>query len=261
MRREFHKSVCSPSVRGPASRKQVVARANWGAPVEFTSAKVLRNREVTPQAHQVFVDVGSLATGYTKPGQFIQAKVDPEGKPGFFAIASPPDVNNQGVLELLVKRQPGSAADAICDLQEGSELKVSPVMGKGFPVDQIPAASFPTVLMFATGSGISPIKAVIESGVLEVSKRKDVRLYYGTKSEDATPYLELIPAWNALGVKVNLVHSGDSKNYVQDAFSKDPKKLEDPASVGVLLVGQKDMCQAVTGMLKEQGVQQIMLNF
>eukprot|EP00967_Tisochrysis_lutea_P087479 scaffold123752_cov21-Tisochrysis_lutea.AAC.3 len=70
--REFHKSVCSPSVRGPASRKQVVTRANWGAPVEFTSAKVLRNREVTPQAHQVFVDVGSLATGYTKPGMFIQ---------------------------------------------------------------------------------------------------------------------------------------------------------------------------------------------
>lgn len=57
-----------------------------------------------------------------------QAKVDPEGKPGFFAIASPPDVNNQGVLELLVKRQPGTAADAICDLAEGSELKVSPVM-------------------------------------------------------------------------------------------------------------------------------------
>jgi hypothetical protein len=54
--------------------------------------------------------------------------VDAEGKPGFFAIASPPDVNNQGVLELLVKRQPGSAADAICDLAEGSELKVSPVM-------------------------------------------------------------------------------------------------------------------------------------
>lgn len=30
-----------------------------------------------------------------------------------------------------------------------------------------------------------------------------------------TAYQELIPAWNALGVKVNLVHSGDSKQYVQ----------------------------------------------
>eukprot|EP00967_Tisochrysis_lutea_P145401 scaffold272996_cov19-Tisochrysis_lutea.AAC.1 len=64
-----------------------------------------------------------------------------------------------------------------------SSLTAPFLQGKGFPVDQIPAASFPTVLMFATGSGISPIKAVIESGVLEVSKRKDVRLYYGTKSE------------------------------------------------------------------------------
>lgn len=59
------------------------------------------------------------------------------------------------------------------------------MQGKGFPVDAIPAASFPTVLLFATGSGISPIKAVIESGVLDVAKRSDVRLYYGTRSEGA----------------------------------------------------------------------------
>jgi hypothetical protein len=35
--------------------------------------------------------------------------------------------------------------------------------------------------MFATGSGISPIKALIESGSL--GSRPDVRLYYGTKNE------------------------------------------------------------------------------
>ncbi len=56
------------------------------------------------------------------------------------------------------------------------------IQGKGFPVERIPASDFPTVLMFATGSGISPIKAVIESGVLEADKRKKVKLYYGTKS-------------------------------------------------------------------------------
>ena len=49
--------------------------------------------------------------------------------------------------------------------------------------------------------------------------------------------------------------------HTQDAFAKDPKKLEDPAGTGVLLCGQKDMCQTVTSLLKEQGVQQIMLNF
>jgi hypothetical protein len=35
-----------------------------------------------------------------------------EGKPGFFAIASPPDPNNQGLLEFLIKAQ-GEAAEAL----------------------------------------------------------------------------------------------------------------------------------------------------
>lgn len=47
----------------------------------------------------------------------------------------------------------------------------------------------------------------------------------------------------------------------QDTFAQEQNKLEDPASVGVLLCGQKEMCQSVTEMLKGQGVQQIMLNF
>jgi ferredoxin-NADP reductase len=65
----------------------------------------------------------------------------------------------------------------------GAEVSVSPVQGKGFPVEKIPAADVSTVLMFATGSGISPIKALIESGSLEAGSRKDVRLYWGTRNE------------------------------------------------------------------------------
>jgi len=38
---------------------------------------------------------------------------------------------------------------------------------------------------------LSRSQAVIESGVLEVSKRKDVRLYYGTKS-DGGQWLSLV---------------------------------------------------------------------
>lgn len=41
-------------------------------------------------------------------------------------------------------------------------------------------------LQFATGSGVSPMKAVIESGALQAKKRKHVRLFYGTKSKGQT---------------------------------------------------------------------------
>jgi hypothetical protein len=39
-----------------------------------------------------------------------------EGKPGFFAIASPPDPNNQGLLEFLIKAQ-GEAAEALAGVR------------------------------------------------------------------------------------------------------------------------------------------------
>lgn len=70
------------------------------------------------QLQLVTLDIGKLAGDYTKAGQFIQVKAN-DVKPGFFAIASPPDPNNQGLIELLIKRQ-GEAAEAICSVAEGA---------------------------------------------------------------------------------------------------------------------------------------------
>lgn len=38
----------------------------------WPAAKVLQNKESSPGLHQLLLDVGHLAAGYTKPGQFIQ---------------------------------------------------------------------------------------------------------------------------------------------------------------------------------------------
>lgn len=43
-----------------------------------------------------------------------------EEKPGFFAIASPPDPNNAGVVELLVKSIPDTASEQIAQLKAGA---------------------------------------------------------------------------------------------------------------------------------------------
>lgn len=51
---------------------------------------------------------------------------------------------------------------------------------QGFPVEKLDGAD--AVLIFATGSGISPIRAVIESGALE---GKSARLFWGTRSPGA----------------------------------------------------------------------------
>ncbi|GAX86557.1 hypothetical protein CEUSTIGMA_g13964.t1 [Chlamydomonas eustigma] len=135
--------------------------------------------------HQIVIGVEkSVTSSFTKPGQYIQAKVEVDNKPGFFAVASAPNASTlpPDSLELLIKSQPGSSAEAIANLAAGGQLLVSTAQGKGFALDKIPVSDVDIVLMFATGSGVSPLKSVIESGLLGASERSLVQLFYGTRN-------------------------------------------------------------------------------
>lgn len=250
-------------VRQRVQRSSGIVRASWGAPVEWATAKVVANRQVADKLHVIQLDLGEeRGAGYSKAGQFVQAKIGEECKPGFFAIASAPDPNNAGVVELLIKAN-GEAAEAICAAAPGAEVDASPVMGKGFPVDRIPAADVDRVLLFATGSGISPLRALIQSGALEADKRKGgVKLYYGTRAASSTAFADTIPAWKEAGIEVVHVYSEDGKGYVQDVFMADGP-LPNGARTGIVLVGQKQMVEAVTEFAIGQGVdkERILLNF
>lgn len=126
----------------------------------WTSAPLL---EVSPAAESLFhvaIDVSDspdLASSYTKAGQYLQLRLqDPNTKPSFLAIASPPSTAaSKGVFEFLVKSITGSTAEILCGLRKGDVVELSQAMGKGFDIDQIsPAEDYQTVLIFATGSGI-----------------------------------------------------------------------------------------------------------
>jgi hypothetical protein len=69
-------------------------------------------------------------------------------------------------------------------------------------------------------AGISPIRALIESGALQAGERKDVRLYIGVRSQAHLAFADRIPQWEAAGVKVIPVLSEAGQGYVQDAFAK-----------------------------------------
>ena len=62
-------------MRSFSRRHAVNVNANWGAPVDFTAAKVKSNKSLHPGMHSVMVDVGSaIAATYAKPGQFLQVR-------------------------------------------------------------------------------------------------------------------------------------------------------------------------------------------
>ncbi|KAK6122383.1 hypothetical protein DH2020_043893 [Rehmannia glutinosa] len=232
--------------------------------------------KISPAAESLFnitIDVSEspeLAASYTKAGQYLQLRLqEPESKPSFLAIASPPSIAaSKGVFEFLIKSVPGSTAELLCGLQKGDVVELTPAMGKGFDIDQIsPPDNYQTVLIFATGSGISPIRSLIEAG-FSADKRSDVRLYYGARNLNRMAYQERFKEWKSSGVDIVPVLSqpddswtGES-GYVQAAFARE-RRIHSPQSTGAVLCGQKQMAEEVTSLLVGDGVssEKILKNF
>ena len=143
----------------------------------------------------------------------------------------------------------------------GDVVQMSPPMGPGFDMDKAPADAYPNTLLFATGSGISPIRALIASGVLV---GRNVTLYYGTASPTYTAFMDEFKAWEARGVRVRHVQSrvGGPPTYVQDALKEDAENIDGGKTCAVL-VGQKEMTTAVIEVLEGAGVakERCIMNF
>ncbi|KAG4202274.1 hypothetical protein ERO13_A05G317200v2 [Gossypium hirsutum] len=220
----------------------------------------------------ISIDVSSspdLAASHTLPGQYLQLRLLDVEKPSFLAIASPPSLAaSSGAFEFLVNSVAGSTAELLCGLKKGDVVELSQAMGNGFNIDKIdPPEDYPTVLIFATGSGISPIRSLIESG-FGADKRSDVRLYYGARNLRRMAYQDRFKEWESSGVKVVPVLSqpddswtGES-GYVQAAFSR-AKQIHSPKGTGAVLCGQRQMTEEVTSILVADGVssEKILKNF
>ncbi|KAH6810127.1 oxidoreductase, partial [Perilla frutescens var. frutescens] len=176
--------------------------------------------KVSPAAESLFlvtVDVSrspELAASYTKAGQYLHLRLqDRRVRPTVLSISSPPSIAaSRGVFEFLVKSITGSTAELLCQLQKGDVVELSPPVGSGYDMDRIsPPERYQTVLIFATGSGISPIRSLIETG-FGADKRADVRLYYGARNLNRMAYQERFDDWQSSGVDIVQVlsHPDDS---------------------------------------------------
>lgn len=219
----------------------------------------------------VTFELGSLTDSYRVPGMFVQLRpTDAEARgirPGFFAISSPPTIT--GIFEFLIKQTDSTAW--LSELKPGDVIESSPVMGKGFPFSKLEEAP-QDVLLFATGSGIAPIRAAIESILngIEPKLRRSVKLFYGARTPQRMAYMDRFEAWHGMNVTVIPVISQPEKasepwsghtGYVQAALAE--TRIGDPANTVALLCGVKPMAEEVKAMLLEVGVPEhhILFNF
>lgn len=249
-------------------------RNGWGDDVAFFDVSVSSNVEAAEGLRLIAVEAPKeVADSFERAGQFVQAKPDADAKPSVYAISSPPSRPSVGagasMLEFLIK-----AVDSnlwLTGSSAGDFLQLSPAMGSGFNFDceAWKEAGVRQVGLFASGSGVAPIRAVIESGALA---GKACRLYYGARSESSMAYADRFESWRKQGIQVVPVLSqGDSdwggrRGYVQAVLREDEERGEGfvfPARHGAALCGQKEMVDEVRQIYEELGVprDRTLLNF
>ncbi|KAL7552417.1 hypothetical protein ACHAWF_015655 [Thalassiosira exigua] len=289
--------------RGPSRAAGSSTRLfmGWGPDPIWSGAMVEINVQACPSGSCVSLRVNVPdGSEFIYPGQYVQVKpsADSEVNPLFLAIASAPTgeapkptppgkkkaadeadaaagLESSGPVpatwEFLIKRTDNNAW--ITDIAPGSTFAASQVMGGGFPTEENLEGfkyDFPTqnLLLFATGSGIAPIRSAIESDRLNVARPdsggRTCTLYYGVRTPDDMPYVSKFPDWEARGVQVVPVVSrpdvpcasgavwGGRTGYVQNALEEDGVAI--PRNSGALLCGVKGMCESVKDMLTESGV-------
>jgi NAD(P)H-flavin reductase len=191
-----------------------------------------------------------LRESHQRPGQYVHLRL-PGLAEGLFALASAPGTS--GRWELLVKA--GSPlTNALVHLPLGERVEVSRPEGRGFPLEQ---ARGKDLLLFATGSGISPIRSVIESIRLERAAYGRVTLYFGARTPAAFAYSRDFEAWERADIRVvrTVSQPGASgwqglTGYVQAHLAEEPLAPGTQA----FICGQREMAQGVMAALKARGL-------
>jgi len=217
-------------------------------------ARVARAWDETPALRGLaLVLPEALASAHRRAGQVVKVRT-PAGE-GYFALASAPAPG--GAAELLVKRG-GKVADAAIALAApGAEIDVSAPFGKGFPVEEAVGRD---VLLFAAGSGIAPIRSLVQHLLARRDDFGRVTLFYGQRHGSDFAYLAEHLPWERRGVRVVLCPSAEDdawpgvRGRVQEVASALSWAGSRPGDTVAFACGMTAMVEEVRATLARSGI-------
>lgn len=171
------------------------------ASAPLVHARVLDAWDETSTQRAVRLQLPPEATGaHRAPGQVL--KLHTGSGEAYFALASAPDP--RGVIDLLVKRGGRVADAAIAAALPGAALDVTPPFGSGFPIEEGHGRH---LLLFAAGSGIAPIRALVQHVLAQRDAFDRVTLFHGQRHGTDFAYRKEHLGWERGGVRVVLCPS------------------------------------------------------
>jgi sulfhydrogenase subunit gamma (sulfur reductase) len=195
----------------------------------------------------------AFARAHERPGQVVKIAT-PEGE-GYFALASAPATEPRA--DLLVKRGGKVSDAAIVGARQRGELDVSAPFGKGFPWEE---ARGRDVLLFAAGSGIAPVRALVQH--LAANRRAFGRLtlFYGQRHGSEFAYTREHLDWERSGVRVVLCPSQEDdawpgvRGRVQEVARALAFGGAEPSTAVAFVCGMTAMVAEVKVTLADAGV-------
>jgi NAD(P)H-flavin reductase len=223
-------------------------------PTQHSRADVLSAWDETATFRGLGVELpAAAAAAHARPGQVV--KIRTGAGEGFFALASAPDPSRR--VDLLVKRG-HRVADAVIErATPGAYLELTSPFGKGFPVHE---AESRDVLLFAAGSGIAPIRALVQHLVGARDRFGRVTLFYGQRHGAEFAYRGEHLAWERRGVRVILCPSGEDDAWqgVRGRVQKVARSVAfggaPPGDAVVFVSGMHAMVDEVRHTLAEAGI-------
>jgi NAD(P)H-flavin reductase len=142
------------------------------------SVKVVGHTNPSTTFHVVTFEVEGVEIFDFTPGQFVALRVDPS-KVNDYSLASLPRANQ---FDLIVDVKPGHEGSYfIHELRIGDKAEIFGPCGT-FVLNEDQGAQ--ELVMMATGSGIAPIKAMVEQFLTLWKDSRKLHLYFGLRSTE-----------------------------------------------------------------------------
>lgn len=185
-------------------------------------------------------------TGDVKPGQFFEVSLPKYGE-------APISVSGigEGTVDLTI-RKVGRVTDEIFTYQEGQKLFMRGPYGNGFDLEDYRDQE---VVVVAGGTGLSPVRGVVDYFANNIEEVKSFTLIAGFKSIDDVLFKEDLEKWKEninLIITVDNAEEGYSGNVglVTEYIADLP--LKDMDNTQVIIVGPPVMIKFVVQEFKER---------
>lgn len=221
-------------------------------PADYHTATIERLEKLSHDVFHLVLSIPSASEVRFHPGQYLNVMLD-DGSPRSFSMASPP---SGGLFDFHIRRVPGGhfTGRLETDYRPGDVLDVELPLGS-FRHD---AASPRDLLMVAGGTGLAPIKSIIES-LRDTPDAPGITLYWGVRRAEDLYLDDLLDQWARTLPNFRYVpvlseadpQWGGRRGYVHEAVCQDH---DDLSGFDAYLCGPPPMIAAAKSGFAQRGL-------